>query len=248
MQVNDCGGMLLYHGPGVLEASHVNPLPDDVAGITWDGGPVADGAVLYAATISLASGLHSSQESVRCQNPSVADRPFTATEPMLRTELDGGDICQVGRQGDDHDDHSRFTQFGKLLFSDEGAVAVSHHHNRTFAPTVERVLNCWNSQGPLCQSGDADDKPPMENHTLSVVEWYPASIGWPKTGWLAQAVTDGMSAALFSSASSRSTASETSCGSPPPASWRARASLHCAAQKSSNSRFEIRPSPLASAA
>ena len=118
---------------------------------------------------------------------------------MLRTELDGGDICQVGRQGDDHDDHSRFTQFGKLLFSDEGAVAVSHHHNRTFAPTVERVLNCWNSQGPLCQSGDADDKPPMENHTLSVVEWYPASIGWPKTGWLAQAVTDGMSAALFSS-------------------------------------------------
>lgn len=41
--VNDCksGGMLLGHGPNVMLVHWVVPLPDDVAGMTWDGGPPA---------------------------------------------------------------------------------------------------------------------------------------------------------------------------------------------------------------
>jgi len=39
--VNDCksGGMLLGHGPNIMLAHWVEPLPQDVAGATWDGGP-----------------------------------------------------------------------------------------------------------------------------------------------------------------------------------------------------------------
>jgi hypothetical protein len=41
--VNDCksGGMLLGHGPNIMLAHWVEPLPQDVAGATWDGGPPA---------------------------------------------------------------------------------------------------------------------------------------------------------------------------------------------------------------
>jgi hypothetical protein len=41
-RVNDCGGMLLAHGP-MATLTHFCPvLPDDVAGYTWDGGPPAN--------------------------------------------------------------------------------------------------------------------------------------------------------------------------------------------------------------
>ncbi|MBI4025415.1 MAG: hypothetical protein HY360_10580 [Verrucomicrobia bacterium] len=41
--VNDCksGGMLLAHGPNPMIVHWVVPLPDDIAGATWDGGPPA---------------------------------------------------------------------------------------------------------------------------------------------------------------------------------------------------------------
>jgi hypothetical protein len=51
---NDCksGGMLLSHGPGPLLNSWVNPIPPDLAGSTWDGGPKAQGWLLRFAETS----------------------------------------------------------------------------------------------------------------------------------------------------------------------------------------------------
>ena len=33
------GGVLAAHGPSSLQATWVNPIPDQTAGFTWDGGP-----------------------------------------------------------------------------------------------------------------------------------------------------------------------------------------------------------------
>ena len=82
-------------------------------------------------------------------------------------------------------------QFGKLQFSDEGAVAVSHYYNRTYDPRVERVYDCWETFGPLCKP--PIDARPLMTYTLTLREWLAASIGHQHTGWLAPPVSLSLS-------------------------------------------------------
>ena len=136
--VND-GSMKLFHGPGGLAISNVNPLPTQVAGNTWDGGPTPTGLVL----------------------------PLYISDPYIKTTIPDNlqDICTLGRETDAKGGGSRMMQFGRLHFSDEGAVAVSHNYSRSFMPQVERVANCWNTFGPMCTA--ANSRPAM-NYTLTL--------------------------------------------------------------------------------
>jgi len=137
---------------------------------TWDGAPSAAGEVL----------------------------PLHEAEPHVTTDVPDElqSLCKLGRDREPQTSgSSRFMQNGKLHFADEGAVAVSHNYSRTFQPNVERVLNCWNTFGPMCTPAA---QKPMMNYTLTLREWYAATTGPPNTGWNAVAVAEGMTAALFS--------------------------------------------------
>ena len=111
--VND-GSMKLFHGPGGLAVSSVNPLPMQVAGNTWDGGPIPTGLVL----------------------------PLLISDPYIKTDVPDfmQDVCRLARDTDNAGGNSRMMQHGRLHFSDEGAVAVSHNYSRSFMPQIDRVF------------------------------------------------------------------------------------------------------------
>eukprot|EP01044_Picomonas_judraskeda_P004305 COSAG03_NODE_377_length_8385_cov_12.259353_3_plen_182_part_00 len=170
--------------------------------------------------------------------------PFQLAQPYLRTDTPDylGDLCELGRDPDRSafpfhqrrcfaslcctlsthrlwfdslGGDPRTMQFGKLQFSDEGAVAVSHYYNRTYLPRVERVYDCWETFGPLCQP--PVDARPLMAYTLTLREWLAASIGHPHTGWLAPPVS--LSLFLFFSLSLSLSLSPSPC---PPLTRTAR--------------------------
>lgn len=93
--VNDCktGGWLLAHGPTPMLAHFVVPLPDDVAGFTWDGGP--------PASIPLAS-FQESRPAIETDKGNEEGHRFNQT-PLLDF-TDEGAVAVANFQGEVFDE------------------------------------------------------------------------------------------------------------------------------------------------
>jgi hypothetical protein len=55
---NDCrGDMIMWHGPGRLSMGYLPQMPGDIAGGTWDGGPIAKGSIFsLSSQVELLTG------------------------------------------------------------------------------------------------------------------------------------------------------------------------------------------------
>jgi hypothetical protein len=73
----------------------------------------------------------------------------------------------------------RFEQIPLLEFTDEGARAVASEHDLLFSERVERVLNAWNTRGPL--GGPSK----LFRYTQRFRHWFRPSRAVPPSGWAA---------------------------------------------------------------
>eukprot|EP01051_Picozoa_sp_SAG22_P004320 SAG22_NODE_229_length_14598_cov_13.257052_1_plen_1357_part_00 len=123
----------IAHGPMAPLAAWVNALPLDIAGATWDGGPVAQIPLLL----------------------------FADSRPSLLASALG------------MEDGGRFYQTPFIEYSDEGSFAVMSAQSRVVASTVKKVLNEWQTYGPI--GGPSK----LFNFTMRFREFYPPSVGVP---------------------------------------------------------------------
>lgn len=119
------GGVLAAHGPSSLQATWVNPIPDQTAGFTWDGGP-------------------------RPQAPLIMFAPFPIgrSQPLVHAIV-GAVAGDTNDAAEIVEDCQRLEQHPRLQTSDEGTVSVASIADRAFAPSVWQIENAWETFGPL---------------------------------------------------------------------------------------------------
>jgi hypothetical protein len=86
---------------------------------------------------------------------------------------------------------SRLDPIPRLEFADEGAVGVEAYGREAYDPRLLRVINAWNTYGPI------DTRAPLFENTQRFRQWLAASVGVPATGYAADAVRTGIGPALF---------------------------------------------------
>ncbi|MEE8475353.1 MAG: hypothetical protein V3T01_08390 [Myxococcota bacterium] len=131
--------------------------------------------------------------------------PLGAT-PGLPTDLRGGtwdggptgtlppvriDSTPVLDAEEGYEHGGRFNQTPILEFTDEGARAVASIHEQLFDERVDRVLNGWNTRGPL--GGPSK----LFRYTQRFRHWFRPSLGAPETGWAAMSVRVGVIPTLY---------------------------------------------------
>jgi hypothetical protein len=149
----------------------VEPIPLDQQGKSWDGGNGMEVGVMMLT--------FENQRAIICLNrfpggvmvfrysssSSLVFLRFAVLGPTLTT-TDG--LFESGE---------RFTGIPRLEFSDEGCVAASDEQGKLYSDTIKSVENGWNTWGPF--KGPSA----LFNFTARYRLWYPATTGWPVTGW-----------------------------------------------------------------
>lgn len=108
--------------------------------------------------------------------------PLASTETAPKLVTDRG-IEEGGRTN----------QTTILEFTDEGALAVASDHYEVFDPSLKRVLNAWNTRGPL--GGPTR----LMDYIQRVQEWEPPTLGAPSAGWAAPSVPAGVQPTIYAS-------------------------------------------------
>ena len=86
---------------------------------------------------------------------------------------------------------ARFTGVPKLEYSDEGCVATSDDQDKLYDARIAHVENGWNTWGPF--QGPSR----LFRFTGRYRLWFPATTGWPKTGWPALPEAAGIAPSLW---------------------------------------------------
>jgi hypothetical protein len=90
-------------------------------------------------------------------------------------------------------DGARADQIPLLDFSDEGAVSVTSERRELYHPSLARVINPWNTFGPLGGGPIL-----LFDHVNRFREWVTPSLGTPESEWAGGAVRTGIAPTLFS--------------------------------------------------